>query len=386
MIEVWLIISIIIIATCSFITWPVLTRSKSSVINEDRFEHDIRNYKTQLASVNRDLEQNLLTEDEAKFAKIEIQRKILLADSASKRAQDKVHIKDGNQVSTILSIFSICLFGSSLTYAILGSPGLPSYNLKEIKAQNASNTRNQQIENLRKRIDLLLRKLDDDPKNIQNWTNLGNIFISSRLYPEAQEAFENAYNLSPENTEISADYVESRILNKAGKVDQTSYQILKNLSVRDPHNPRILYYLGLAKNQKGRFKEALQIWTEIKDLSNGTETWLPALNNQIEKTNKLINLATETAGKNTKSLATKSSPKVKDMEMALDENEKQKMIYNMVNQLANRLKTDPDNLDGWIKLIRSYQVLGDKKKAKAANVEYKKALARSKEPVSTINE
>ena len=175
-----------------------------------------------------------------------------MADSASKRAQDKVHIKDGNQVSTILSIFSICLFGSSLTYAILGSPGLPSYNLKEIKAQNASNTRNQQIENLRKRIDLLLRKLDDDPKNIQNWTNLGNIFISSRLYPEAQEAFENAYNLSPENTEISADYVESRILNKAGKVDQTSYQILKNLSVRDPHNPRILYYLGLAKNQKGR--------------------------------------------------------------------------------------------------------------------------------------
>ena len=38
----------------------------------------------------------------------------------------------------------------------------------------------------------------------------------------------------------------------------------------------------------------------------------------------------------------------------------------MVAQLANRLEANPDDLNGWLMLIRAYSVLGDKEKAGAA--------------------
>ncbi|MCC4300319.1 hypothetical protein [Aurantimonas coralicida] len=43
--------------------------------------------------------------------------------------------------------------------------------------------------------------------------------------------------------------------------------------------------------------------------------------------------------------------------MAADE--RQAMIEGMVSQLASRLETNPDDVKGWKRLIRSYRVLGD---------------------------
>ena len=35
------------------------------------------------------------------------------------------------------------------------------------------------------------------------------------------------------------------------------------------------------------------------------------------------------------------------------------MIREMVERLASRLEEEPDDLEGWIMLMRSYKVLGD---------------------------
>ena len=51
--------------------------------------------------------------------------------------------------------------------------------------------------------------------------------------------------------------------------------------------------------------------------------------------------------------------------LSLDLNEKEQNIRNhqMVEQLADRLKNDKNDLEGWIKLYQSYKVLGKNKKA-----------------------
>ena len=49
------------------------------------------------------------------------------------------------------------------------------------------------------------------------------------------------------------------------------------------------------------------------------------------------------------------------------------MIRSMVDGLEEKLAANPDDLDGWLRLIRSRAVLGEADKAKAA---YDKALAQ----------
>ncbi len=50
------------------------------------------------------------------------------------------------------------------------------------------------------------------------------------------------------------------------------------------------------------------------------------------------------------------------------------MIRGMVARLAERLKQDGSDLDGWIRLVRSYVVLGERDKAIAAVDEARRAV------------
>jgi hypothetical protein len=51
------------------------------------------------------------------------------------------------------------------------------------------------------------------------------------------------------------------------------------------------------------------------------------------------------------------------------------MIAGMVAQLDAKLEADGSDRDGWIKLMRSYQVLGQRVNAEDALVRARKALA-----------
>ena len=51
------------------------------------------------------------------------------------------------------------------------------------------------------------------------------------------------------------------------------------------------------------------------------------------------------------------------------------MIRGMVEGLAARLKQDGSDLDGWVRLVRSYKVLGELDKAQAAISDAQNALA-----------
>jgi cytochrome c-type biogenesis protein CcmH len=50
------------------------------------------------------------------------------------------------------------------------------------------------------------------------------------------------------------------------------------------------------------------------------------------------------------------------------------MIRAMVERLAARLQQDGSDADGWIRLLRSYMVLGESEKARAALIDARSAL------------
>ena len=51
------------------------------------------------------------------------------------------------------------------------------------------------------------------------------------------------------------------------------------------------------------------------------------------------------------------------------------MIRGMVDRLATRLHENGSDLDGWLRLLNAYKVLGEHAKAKAAVAEARAALA-----------
>ena len=85
-----------------------------------------------------------------------------------------------------------------------------------------------------------------------------------------------------------------------------------------------------------------------------------------------------------------TAPALSDDAMAaakdMNEADRGAMIHRMVDRLAARLKQNGDDVEGWLRLVRAYMVMGDRDKAKGALTEARQAVANDAERLRQLNE
>ena len=85
-----------------------------------------------------------------------------------------------------------------------------------------------------------------------------------------------------------------------------------------------------------------------------------------------------------------AAPALSDETMAaakdMNEADRGAMIRGMVERLATRLKQNGDDVDGWLRLVRAYMVMGDRDKAKGALTDARQAVADDAERLRQLNE
>jgi cytochrome c-type biogenesis protein CcmH len=70
----------------------------------------------------------------------------------------------------------------------------------------------------------------------------------------------------------------------------------------------------------------------------------------------------------------------------MSETDRGAMIRSMVERLATRLKQNGDDVEGWLRLVRAYIVMGDADKAKSAQSDARTAVAKDPERLKQLNE
>jgi cytochrome c-type biogenesis protein CcmH len=61
------------------------------------------------------------------------------------------------------------------------------------------------------------------------------------------------------------------------------------------------------------------------------------------------------------------------------------MIRGMVDRLATRLKQNGEDVEGWLRLVRAYMVMGDREKARGAQSDARQAVANDAERLRELN-
>jgi cytochrome c-type biogenesis protein CcmH len=81
-------------------------------------------------------------------------------------------------------------------------------------------------------------------------------------------------------------------------------------------------------------------------------------------------------------------PTAGDVAAARDMSPEQRetMVRGMVARLADRLKQDGSDVDGWLRLVRAYVVLGDKERARSAAADARRALASDPDKLRRLND
>jgi cytochrome c-type biogenesis protein CcmH len=113
--------------------------------------------------------------------------------------------------------------------------------------------------------------------------------------------------------------------------------------------------------QAGQPEEARSAFETLAKQSPADAPWLPLVNEHIAKNGGQA-AAPEAQP------AAPGGPTSEDVAAAetMSSGDRQQMIRGMVESLDAKLSADPNNFEGWMRLVRSYAVLNDKDRAAGA--------------------
>lgn len=335
---------------------------------DDEMRHDLAVYRDQLSEIDRDIDRGVLTTEQASAARIEVQRRILNADQRiKKQTQAQPQTKGSNVLRPMVTgLVALFLIGGIGLYLDLGSPTMPDRPIAsrgaEINAIRQAQAMDQDTnEVLNRAVSDLSKKLLENPENIQGWELLGASLMALGRPAEAQTAFLEAVKLSGRNGDYLAMYAESLIRADNGQINAIARGALTEAAATDSTDPRIQYYLGLADIQDGNYPAAIDRWIVLANGAPSDAGWLPMVVARIQDAALAQGIDIEGRLDVKPSPPMMAGPTEDDVKAAeeMTPEERQKMIASMVNNLAERLETDPDNPEGWARLIRAYSVIGN---------------------------
>jgi len=153
---------------------------------------------------------------------------------------------------------------------------------------------------------------------------------------------------------------EAEIVEAGGKVDADAQAAFGKVLELSPKDPGARFYLANAKAEAGQRAEA------AADL----DALLGEMPASDPRRQVVANALAELKGQ--------PEPKGDPAELA--------MIQGMVSRLAGKLETDPNNPDGWVRLVRAYAVLGDTDKRDAAYASARARYAGSPQVLQQLDE
>jgi len=210
-------------------------------------------------------------------------------------------------------------------------------------------------------------RLEASPDDAEGWALLARTLERTSRPRDSLSAYARAIELSPSDRLLAAEYAEARVLANDGVVDAIALDLFGRLMASpDPEAPDIghqaRYYLALHKAQSGDLSAALTQWRNLRADAPPGADWIGMLDAQISA-------AEEALGGSPAPAAAPKGPTSDQLAAAsnLPKDQQQAMIEGMVGRLAGRLKENPDDLEGWRQLARSYDVLGRKDEAISAH-------------------
>ncbi|WP_425347647.1 c-type cytochrome biogenesis protein CcmI [Sinorhizobium mexicanum] len=313
------ILMVVTIAAGLILLYPFM-RSQKSVDGSHRVQLAV--YRDQLTELERDRLMGLFSDEQAEYVRAEIARRLFAADDNSRVRSHR----PTRRPWTLASMFAL-LGAAFLLYLSIGRPDLPSHPFE----------------------------------HQANVLGMDITAVAANAEPAATQPLDDAdardMLLGPSPARLDG-LAETLMAIAGGVVTEDARKILEQSMSIEPNNPRARFYIALSMEQAGRSGEARAAFEALAKDSPPGAPWLPLVNEHIAKNG---GTAIAPAAQPT----SPGDPTTKDLAAAetMSGGDRQQMIRGMVESLNAKLAENPDNFEGWMRLVRSYAVLNDKNRA-----------------------
>jgi len=347
----WFGLALMTVAAILAVLWPLARRPGKPASGSD-----VAVYRDQLDEIERDRAAGLIADKEAAAARVEVSRRLIAAaDGQAPAPVDVSGAAIWRRRAVAVVALLVLPFGAVGLYLALGSPLLPDQPLAPRLA--AARGAQQSIETLIAQVEQHLERSPDDGRG---WEVIAPVYVRLGRYDDAVKARRQALRLNGESAERHTALGQALMLSANGVVTAEAKDAFEKAVALDHGDMQARYFLGLAAEQDGDRAQAAATWRALVADAPPNAPWLDLVRSALARVE-----------------GARSGPTEEQMAAASDLSAVQRkdMIRDMVDRLSERLHRDGSDLDGWLRLVRSYVVLGDRDKARAAVGDARRALA-----------
>jgi cytochrome c-type biogenesis protein CcmH len=375
----WPILTLMTLGAVIAVWWP-LARRHSSV----RSGSDIAVYRDQLDEIDRDQAASLIGNVEAEAARVEVSRRLIAAAETAKTRSGAAAPGPAGRYrrATLAAAIVLLPVGAGSVYLLLGSPGLVPVSMN---AATDGQLLPAGIENTVAEVETYLAS---NPKNGRGWELLAPVYLRLGRFDDAVRARRNALEIFGSDAARLGDLGEAMVMASNGVVTAEAKGLFERANAADPEDVMAQYYLGLSAKQEGRRDEAEKRWTALVSGAGKGAEWLPLVKDALaridEKSPPVVVAAPASSAANVAPKGPSASEVSAAAQMAPAE--RNGMIEGMVAGLAQKLAANGSDVDGWLRLIKAYSVLGERDKALVAAANARSALAGNSDNQRRIGE
>ena len=358
----WFMLALMTAAALFAVLWPLARRRETPAGS------DVAVYRDQLGEIERDQAAGRIGEEEAQAARVEVSRRLLAAADAQAALPAPASLADATWRRRAVAVAAVVMLPlvAVAFYLVLGSPMLPD---QPLAARATQPRENQSVESLIAQVESYLEK---NPEDGRGWEVIAPVYLQLGRVEDAVKARRNALRINGESAERVTNLGEAQVAAANGIVTAEAKTNFERAVALDAGDVRARYFLGLAAEQGGRRSGAAAIWRAML-VEAPDAPWAQFVREALAR----VEDATPPRGPSQEDVAaaTQMSPGQRDV-----------MIRGMVERLSERLQREGSDVEGWLRLLRSYMVLGERDKANAAAAAARRALASEPDKLRKLDE
>ena len=299
-------------------------------------------HRDQLAALKADLNRNIVSQQDYETSVEELQMR-LLDDTESYQAKAPTVTATFWSSKRTALLIGLCLplFAIPL-YLKLGAPAA-------IDPVAVAQVTDQQI---RQMVETLAAKLKENPDNPKGWAMLAKSYKVMGLFDASRQAFERVGTTLDSDPELLVDYADVLAVLANNQLEGKPLMLVNKALTINPKHPMGLMMSGVAAYRRADFKLAISNWETLLTMLEPGSADAQQIEEQIAAAQSNAGITPQRKGNNTPSNAMPPVPAGAAGGMTPE------MINQMVERLAKRLETNPEDLQGWARLARAYKVQG----------------------------
>ncbi len=356
----WIVFALLAVISLALVCRPLLTGSAPLVGGSDEVV-----YAAQLEEIEADRARGVIGTEEAQAARTEVARRLLRAHRAGDGRATASHRRWVTAAALVLLIPAATV-GAYLTL------GMPGYGDRPLAARQTS------VEtDIARLVSDAEARLARHPEEGEGWASLAPMYLRMRRFDDAADAYERAAAILGETPALLTGRGQALMFAAGGTVTDEALALFERASAAEPDAAAPQIFLAVAARQRGNLGDAAQRWRTILEGTDGTEPWLTIARSEIaalQQADESVAAAALSRAPTTQGVAPEGPgapssltppPAAMAAIAALPAEQRAAQIEGMVENLASRLTADGGSVEEWVRLVRSYRVLGREDDARA---------------------